>query len=126
MSHSNVEDLANKLGEYHKELDEEYVVQIILSVICKKYIKNEFCIKDAIKCTYKLLVDTNLYFQDDYYDLYCLDDSYELAVSNVYGNLNEVEYEFMDAIRRDDVYYRKFVDLINLGKDFRNKGFIEE
>lgn len=121
MSHSNVEDLANKLGEYNMELDEEYVVQIILSVICKKYIKAELCIKDAIKCTYKLLIDTNLYFQDDYYYLYGLDDSYELAVSNVYGDLNKVENEFMNAIRRYEVYYTKFIDSINLDRDFKIK-----
>ncbi|SHK35462.1 hypothetical protein SAMN02745163_03661 [Clostridium cavendishii DSM 21758] len=115
MSQAKINDIENKLSELncYSEINRDEIVKIILSVIYKKYSNNEIGIVKAIKCTDTLLIHTNLSYEDEYYDLYGLDDSYYLAQSGTYGDLDEVVIQFKDAISRYESYYKKFEELID-------------
>lgn len=115
MSQAKVDDIQNKLWEFSSDsgIYRGDIVKIILAVIYKKYINNEIEFKVAIKCIYKLLVNSNLCLEEEYYDLFGLDDSYDLAESQVYGDLYEVAIQFKDAVSRYESYYKKFEELID-------------
>ncbi|GAA0077586.1 hypothetical protein UT300005_19640 [Clostridium sp. CTA-5] len=115
MSMAKVDDIENKLSELncYSEINRDEIVKIILSVIYKKYSNNEMGIVKAIKCTDTLLIHTNLSYEDEYYDLYGLDDSYYLAQNGTYGDLDEVAIQFKDAISRYESYWKKFKESID-------------
>ncbi|GKX65859.1 hypothetical protein [Inconstantimicrobium mannanitabidum] len=115
MSQSKVDDVENKLSElnYYSNINTDEIVKVILSIIYKKYINNEIDIVKAIKCTDTLLIHTSLSYEDEYYDLYGLDDSYYLAESQIYGDLDEVAIQFKSIISRYDSYYIKFEESID-------------
>ncbi|EMU55207.1 MULTISPECIES: hypothetical protein [Clostridium] len=84
-----------------------------MSVIYQKYSNNEIGIVKAIKCTDTLLIHTSLSYEDEYYDLYGLDDSFYLAQSGTYGDLDEVAIQFKDTISSYESYCEKFEELID-------------
>lgn len=90
MSKAKIDDIENKLYKFngYSEINKSEIVKIILSVIHKKYMNNEFDIVKAIKCTDALLIHTRLSYDNEYCDLYGIDDCYYLAKSGICGNLN--------------------------------------
>lgn len=42
--------------------------------------------KQALTCSTRLLVNRGLYWEEEYFDLYSLDDSYDLAQEGIHFN----------------------------------------
>lgn len=116
MSTAKINDVKNKLFEFYRDIniDIQYVVNMLFAVINQRWNKEQLDIQEAVKSTVQLLVDTNFYIQHEYYELYRLDDAYDLAVAGVYGDLKDVAKEFTQAISQYEPYYLHFVKLYKL------------
>lgn len=116
MSSAKINEIRNKLFEFYKDIDidVQYVVSMLLAVINQEWNSNQLDIPDAVKSTVQLLAHTDFYIQQEYYELYRLDDAYDLAVAGIYGNLKDVTKEFTQAISQYEPYYSHFVKLYKL------------
>lgn len=83
MSKAKINDIEGKLFELSRNADEEYAVKLILSVINEKLKRNQLTTEETIKCATRLLIQTELYWENEYFDLYSSDDSYDLAKDGV-------------------------------------------
>ncbi|WBW98375.1 hypothetical protein [Oceanirhabdus sp. W0125-5] len=113
MSKAKIDDIEDKLWEYHGAVDNEYVLKVALSLISKKYIQKEIDIKHAIRCTERLLIHTGFSFEDEYYGLYYLDDAYHLAENHIHHDLRDVVNSFEDNISKYDSYYKDYEEAVN-------------
>ncbi|MGE6599962.1 protein kinase [Bacillus proteolyticus] len=111
MSKAKIDDIEGKLFEFSSTVDEEYTVKLTLSVIHKKLKKQELTIEESIKCTTRLLVNRGLYWEAKYFDLYSLDDSYDLAKDGVHFDLSEVINTYVETLGVYSKYFRGFEKL---------------
>jgi len=113
MSSAKIDDVEVKLYEFYREseIDNQLVVNMLLPVIFQKLSTNELDIQKAVKSTIRLLIQTNFYSNQEYYELSRMDDAYDLAVDNVYGNLKQVTLEYEQAISKYQFYYLHFLEL---------------
>ncbi|CAH2466017.1 hypothetical protein IIQ_05212 [Bacillus cereus VD118] len=80
-------------------------------MIHEKLVRNELTIEESIKCTTRLLINIGLYWEDEYYDLYNVDDSYELAKNGVHFDLVDVVNVYIEM---SEVYSKYFCEFENL------------
>ncbi|WP_242215414.1 protein kinase [Bacillus cereus group sp. BfR-BA-01383] len=111
MSKAKIDDIEGKLFEFSSTVDEEYTVKLTLSVIHKKLKKQELTIEESIKCTTRLLVNRGLYWEAKYFDLYSLDDGYDLAKEGVHFDLSEVINTYLETLGIYSKYFREFEKL---------------
>jgi hypothetical protein len=110
MSKSNINDIERKLFDVSKEIDESYAVKLLFSVINEKLQRNLFTFEEAIKCTTRLLIQTGLYLEDEYYDFYHLDDSYDLAKDGIF-NLTDVCESYNEKLSSYSKYINEYKKL---------------
>ncbi|WP_144569065.1 protein kinase [Bacillus pseudomycoides] len=111
MSKEKIDDIEGKLFEFSRIVDEEYAVKLTLSVIHEKLVRNELMIEESIKSTTRLLVNRGLYWEDEYRDLYSVDDSYELAKNGDHFDLVEVVNIYIEMLGFYGEYFSEFENL---------------
>ncbi|ENQ3079274.1 protein kinase [Bacillus cereus] len=111
MSKAKIDDIEGKLFEFSSTVDEEYTIKLTLSVIHEKLKEHELKIEEAIKCTTRLLVNRGLYWEAEYFDLYSLDDSYDLAKDGVHFDLNGVINTYIETLGVYSKYFGGFEKL---------------
>ncbi|KGK82711.1 hypothetical protein DP73_20360 [Desulfosporosinus sp. HMP52] len=111
-SSESINDIENKLFEFYGdiEIDIQDVNNMLLGLVYKKWKSKQVSLKDAVRLTERLLIHTNHYNNQDYYNLSRLDDSYELAARGTYGNLDNVANEFGKAISEYESGYFHFIE----------------
>lgn len=111
MSKSKIDDIESKLFELSRIEDEEHYVKIVLSIIGEMLEQKHLNIEKAIRITSRLLVHTGMSWESRYYNLYSLDDSYDLAINGVHYDINEVEKEFIKELESFKKQIREFKEL---------------
>lgn len=111
MSKSKIDDIKRKLFEFCKIEDEEHFSKIVLSIIFEKLKNEQLSIERAIRVTTRLLVETGLSCDNEYYYLYSLDDSYDLAMNGVHYQLTEVERDFIIELGAYKEYIFEFKEM---------------
>ncbi|NDI37261.1 protein kinase [Chengkuizengella sediminis] len=111
MSKSKIDDIEGKLFELSHVIDEEYAVRSVLSVCNEKIKLDQIKIEDSIKCTTRLLVHTGLSLEKNYYDLYSMDDDYDLAKDGIRFNLTEVVDFYLEELDKYSKYFKEFKEL---------------
>ncbi|PFK43288.1 protein kinase [Bacillus cereus] len=107
MSKAKIDDMERELFEFSSTIDEEWAVKVTLSIINEKLKENELTIEESMKCTTRLLVNKGLHWEDGYFDLYSLDDSYDLAKDGEHFDLNEVIHVYIEIL---DIYSERFTE----------------
>lgn len=108
MSNAKIDDIEGKLLDLSKVTEDNYSVKILLGVLYKKINRKQMQMEQAIKCSTRLLVRTGLYNEKEYYNLYGIDDSFDLAKAGVYGDLTDAEDSYLDEIRVFSKYFDEF------------------
>jgi len=98
MGEALINDIERKLIEFYKEIDINYVAKLVLAIIYQKLLIEEITIEKAIRTTAKLLLNTSLCFEEEFYGLYYCDDAYDLALEGVHHSLKEVIKVFKKTI----------------------------
>ncbi|NRG48104.1 protein kinase [Bacillus sp. CRN 9] len=111
MSKSKIDDIESKLFELSRIEDEEHYVKIVLSIIGEMLEQKHLNIEKAIRITSRLLVHTGMSWESRYYNLYSLDDNYDLAINGVHYDINEVEKEFIKELESFKKQIREFKEL---------------
>jgi len=111
MSKAKIDDMEGKLFEFSSTVDEEYAIKLTLSVIHEKLKEYELTIEESIKCTARLLVNRGVYRKAEYFELYSLDDSYDLAKDGVHFDLSEVIHTYIEMLSMYSKYFRGFEKL---------------
>lgn len=104
------DDIESKLIEFHMMGYDRDLINIVLSIIGNKFSLNKIDIVKAVQCCARVLVHSNLYFDREYYNLYRLEDAYDLAEGKVYGDVQEVINEFKNEICNYERYFIEFKD----------------
>ncbi|MCA0971603.1 protein kinase [Halobacillus litoralis] len=100
MSESYLEDVERKLVEFCGVMDKEYSVKILCSAILDKVEKQKLPIGNAITIVNKLMVNTELYLENQYNHLYSFKYCYDLALDRVVQKQPyEVESEFAEELK---------------------------
>jgi len=108
MSAAFVNDIERKLMEFYKEIDIKYVTKVVLAIIYSKLSKEEITIEKAIRTTTKLLINTSMYWEKEYYEMYHCDDAYDLAIQGVHYSLSDVIKVFKNDIGKYSSYLNDF------------------
>ncbi|PEW64538.1 protein kinase [Bacillus cereus] len=111
MSKAKIDDMEGKLFEFSSTVDEEYTVKLILSVIHEKLKEHELTIEESIKCTTRLLVNRGVHWEAEYFELYSLDDSYDLAKDGVHFDLIQVIHTYIEMLSIYSKYFSGFEKL---------------
>lgn len=108
MSNAKVDDIEGKLYEFCKRKEDNHSVMILLGVLYEKIKRGQIGIEQAIRCSTRLLVQTGLYIEEEYYSLYGIDDSLDLAKDGVYGDLSDVEEAYFEELSVYSMYFVEF------------------
>lgn len=111
MSKAKIDDMEGKLFEFSSMVDEEYDIKLTLSVIHEKLKEHELTIEESIKCTTRLLVNRGVYWEAEYFELYGLDDSYDLAKDGAHFDLSEVIHTYIEMLSMYSKYFSGFEKL---------------
>ncbi|MGG1137954.1 protein kinase [Bacillus mycoides] len=111
MSKAKIDDIEGKLFKFSRTVNEEYTAKLALSVIHEKLARNKLTIEESIKCTTRLLINRGLYWEDEYYVLYNVDDSYELAKNGVHFDLVDVVNVYIEMLEVYSKYFCEFEKL---------------
>ncbi|MBH0358389.1 protein kinase [Bacillus toyonensis] len=103
--------IESALLSYSRTVDEKTSVNILLSVINEKLVEKKWNIKQAITCSTRLLVNRGLYWEEEYFDLYSLDDSYDLAHEGIHFNEEDVLFAYIDTLGAFCLHFNEFEDL---------------
>jgi len=101
-------DLEDKLSEFHILGYNENIVKALLSIIDYKFSNNKMDVAEAVRCSSRLLLHSGLSFEREYYNLYNIEDMYDLAECGTYGDLKDVEKEFKLEISTYSKYLNDF------------------
>lgn len=110
-SKAKVNDIEGALFAFSSKIDEEGTVNVILAVIYEKLKENELTIEESITCTTRLLVNRGLYWEDGYFDLYTMDDSYDLAKNGVHFDVRDVSTTYIETLSVYRTYFKGFEKL---------------
>ncbi|HDR7860817.1 TPA: protein kinase [Bacillus toyonensis] len=111
MSKEKIDDIEGKLFEFSSTVDEECIIKLTLSVIYEKLKGHEMKIEEAIKCTTRLLVNRGVCWEAEYFDLYSLDDSYDLAKGGIHFEVSEVINAYIETLGVYSKYFSEFEKL---------------
>ncbi|PIE92049.1 protein kinase [Bacillus fungorum] len=111
MTKAKIDDIEGKLFEFSSTVDEERIVKLTLSVIYKKLKEQELTIEESIKCTTRLLVNRGVFWEAGYFELYSLDDSYNLAKDGVHFDVSEVINTYIETLGVYSKYFSEFENL---------------
>ncbi|MFB6649762.1 protein kinase [Bacillus toyonensis] len=111
MSTAKMVCIESTLLSYSRIVDEKTSVNILLSVINEKLVAQKWTVKQAITCSTRLLVNRGLYWEEEYFDLYSLDDSYDLAQKGIHFNEEDVISAYIDSLGAFRVHFKEFEDL---------------
>ena len=78
------------LLSYSRAVDEKTSVSILLSTMNEKLVDKKWNVKQAITCSTRLLVNRGPYWEEEYFDLYSLDDSCDLAQKGIHFSEKDV------------------------------------
>lgn len=117
MSGAKIDDIEGKLAEFHQTGNTEDVVKVVLSIINFKYKSKDIDIKQAVRCSSRLLMHTGLSYEREYYELYNIEDAYDLAENHVHYDLSDVVDAFNDSISQYDMYFNDYQNAIANIKD---------
>lgn len=101
-------DLEDKLSEFHELGYNESIVKVLLSIIDYKFSNSKITLDKAVCSSSRLLVHSGLYLEKEYYNLYNIEDRYDLAECGTYGSVKEVEKEFKSEISSYCIYLNDF------------------
>lgn len=108
MSNAKVDDIEGKLHEFCQRREDDHSVMILLGVLYEKIKRDQIGIEQATRCSTRLLVQSGLYIEEEYYNLYGIDDSLDLAKNGVYGDLDDVETAYFEEISVFGNYFVEF------------------
>ncbi|MBE7103726.1 protein kinase [Bacillus cereus] len=111
MSTAKIVDIESALLSFSRTVDEKTSVNILLSVINEKLIEKKWKFKRAITCSTRLLINRGVYWEEEYFDLYSLDDSYDLAKDGIHFDEEDVISAYFDTLRAFRVHFKEFEDL---------------
>ena len=111
MSKAKLIYIESALLSYSRIVDENPSVNILLSVLNEKLVVQKWNIKQAITCSTRLLVNRGLYWEEEYFDLYSLNDSYDLAQEGIHFNEKDVISAYIDTLGVFRVHFNEFEDL---------------
>ncbi|HDX9637266.1 TPA: hypothetical protein ROY20_005171 [Bacillus cereus] len=77
----------------------------------EKLVDKKWNLKQAITCSTRLQVNRGLYREVDYFDLYSLDDSCDLAQKGIHFNEKDVVFTYIDLLGAFRVHFNEFEDL---------------
>ncbi|PDY87076.1 protein kinase [Bacillus cereus] len=103
--------IESALLSYSRTVDEKTSVNILISVINEKLVEKKWNIKQAITCSTRLLVNRGLHWEEEYFDLYNLDDSYDLAQEGIHFNEENVIFAYINILSAFRVHFNDFEDL---------------
>lgn len=98
MSNARIDDIEGKLFYFCKIANDNHSAKILLGVLFEKIKQEQIEIEQAIRCSTRLLVQTGLYFEKEYYNLYGIDDSFDLAKDRILGDLTGVADSYVNEI----------------------------
>ncbi|EOO25546.1 hypothetical protein ICM_04888 [Bacillus cereus BAG1X2-3] len=84
---------------------------VLLSIMTEKLVDKKWNVKQAITYSTRLLVNRGLYWEEEYFDLYSLDDSYDLAQEGIHFNEKDVIFTYIDTLGAFRVHFSEFEDL---------------
>ncbi|MES5929868.1 protein kinase [Bacillus cereus group sp. MG9] len=111
MSTAKMVCIESALLSYSRTVNEKTSVNILLSVINEKLNKKKWNVKRAITCSTRLLVNRGVYWEEEYFDLYSLDDSYELAKEGIHFDKEDVISAYIDTLGAFRVHFKEFEEL---------------
>lgn len=93
------ESINQEISDFHQlnTADIEFI-KIVLGYISYLITSKLISVEDGIRKTYNLLVNTDIYHNDEFLRLYSLDDSLYLAQEGIYGQIEKVKSEFLELI----------------------------
>ena len=104
--------LESKLSELEHFENSHSITDALLGLIAYKYNNDLFDFERALKCSTRLIITTDLYEEEKYYNLYILDDCYDLAKSGIFGNIQEAKVRFEEEIVSFGNYYEEYLKMI--------------
>ncbi|PFV31373.1 protein kinase [Bacillus thuringiensis] len=110
MSITKPEYIESILLSYSRAVDEKTSVNILLSNMNEKLVDKKWNVKQAITCSTQLLVNRGLYWEEEYFDLYSLDDSCDLAQKGIHFNEKDVVFAYIDILGAFRVHFNEFED----------------
>lgn len=111
MSKAKLIYIESALLSYSRIVDEKYSVNILLSVLNEKLVAQKCNVKQALTCSTRLLVNRSVYWEEEYFDLYSLDDSYDIAQEGTHFNKEDVITAYIDTLGAFRVHFNEFEDL---------------
>lgn len=111
MSTAKLVYIESALLSYSRTVDEKSSVNILLSVLNERLVDKKWNVKQAITCSTRLLVNRGVYWEEEYFDLYSLDDSYDLAQEGIHFNEEDVISTYIDTLGAFRVHFKEFEEL---------------
>lgn len=108
MSNARIDDIEGKLFYFCKIANDNHSAKILLGVLFEKIKQEQIEIEQAIRCSTRLLVQTGLYFEKEYYNLYGIDDSFDLAKDRILGDLTGVADSYVNEISVYSIFFDEF------------------
>ncbi|EEM83740.1 hypothetical protein bthur0011_22200 [Bacillus thuringiensis serovar huazhongensis BGSC 4BD1] len=103
--------IESALLSYSRIVDEKHSVNILLSVLNEKLVAQKWNVKQALTCSTRLLVNSGLYWDEEYFNLYSLDDSYDIVQKGLHFNKEDVISAYIDTLGAFRVHFNEFEDL---------------
>ncbi|MBE7121704.1 protein kinase [Bacillus cereus] len=111
MSTAKMVFIESALLSFSRTVDEKTSVNILLSVMNEKLIEKKWNFKRAITCSTRLLMNRSVHWEEEYFDLYSLDDSYGLAKDGIHFDEEDVITAYIDTLRAFRVHFKEFEEL---------------
>jgi len=115
MTKSKIDDIEHKLMSIIQLINYGEVTECILGLLYIRLTQEECSIEHVIRCTAKILFNTGLCHNKDYYSLYLLEDRYDLYIKGIHLQLDDIFEILHNKLKEYEAY----------GEEF-NKLYVEE